>query len=113
MNYFTLKSQHPDSAFICGGDKNDLNIKLLLDIDPSFRQIVTSPTYRQSILDVLVTDIGQYYQEPVIRPAVQPDNPTTASPSDHRIGFAKTKSSSMQPVKREARIRTVRRPTLP
>ena len=108
LNYFTLKSLHPDSAFICGGDKNDLNIQLLLDIDPSFRQIVSSPTYRQSVLDILVTDIGQYYEEPIIRPPVQPDNPATASPSDHKISFAKTKCSSLQPVKRETKSRTVR-----
>ena len=38
LNYFSLKSQYPDSAFILGGDKNDLKIQLLLDIDPSFRQ---------------------------------------------------------------------------
>ena len=59
LNYFSLKSQHPDSAFICGGDKNDLNIQLLLNIDPTFRQIVSKPTYKNSVLDVLVTDIGQ------------------------------------------------------
>ena len=108
INYFTLKSLHSESAFICGGDKNDLNIQLLLDIDPSFRQIVSSPTYRQSVLDILVTDIGQYYEEPIIRPPVQPDNPATASPSDHKISFAKTKCSSLQPVKRETKSRTVR-----
>ena len=66
LNYFALKSQHPDSAFICGGDKNDLNTQLLLDIHPSLRQIVTKPTYWQSVLDVIITDIGQYYEEPVI-----------------------------------------------
>jgi hypothetical protein len=43
-----------------------------------------------------VTDIGQYYMEPIIRPAVQPDNLAAASPSDHRIGFAKTKTCSTQ-----------------
>ena len=37
LNYFRLKSQYPDSAFVCGGDKNDLNIQLLLNIDPTFR----------------------------------------------------------------------------
>ena len=108
LNYFTLKAQYPDSAFICGGDKNDLNIQLLLNIDPSFRQIVSSPTYRQAVLDVLVTDIGQYYKEPIIRPPVQPDNPATASPSDHRIAFAETHTCSIQPVIREVRIQTVR-----
>ena len=25
-NYFILKSEHPDSSFVCGGDKNDLNL---------------------------------------------------------------------------------------
>ena len=84
LNYFALKSNHPDSAFICGGDKNDLNTQLLLDIHPSFRQIVSHPTYRQSVLDVLVTDLGQYYEEPVIRPPVQPDCLMTAAPSDHK-----------------------------
>ena len=108
LNYFSLKSQHPESAFVCGGDKNDLNIQLLLNIDPSFRQIITKPTYKQSVLDVLVTDIGQYYMESIIRPAVQPDNPATASPSDHRIGFAKTNTSASQPVKRESKTHTVR-----
>ena len=95
VNYFCLKSQYPDSAFILGGDKNDLNTQLLLDIDPSFRQIVSNPTYRQSVLDVLVTDIGQYYLVPIIRPPVQPDNPQAAAPSDHSIAFARTKSSSL------------------
>ena len=108
LNYFALKSNHPDSAFICGGDKNDLNTQLLLDIHPSFRQIVSHPTYRQSVLDVLVTDLGQYYEEPVIRPPVQPDCLMTAAPSDHKIVFAKIKSNTMQPVKRAAIFRKVR-----
>ena len=108
VNYFCLKSQYPDSAFILGGDKNDLNTQLLLDIDPSFRQIVSNPTYRQSVLDVLVTDIGQYYLVPIIRPPVQPDNPQAAAPSDHSIAFARTKSSSLEPVKREVMTQIVR-----
>ena len=108
LNYFILKSQHPDAAFLCGGDKNDLNIQLLLDINPTFRQIVTQPTYRLSVLDVLVTDIGHYYLEPIIRPAVQPDNPTTAKPSDHSIAFAKSNTNANQPAVRETVSRIIR-----
>ena len=108
VNYFSFKSVYQDSAFILGGDKNDLNVQLLLNIDPSFRQIVSKPTYKQSVLDILVTDIGQYYLEPVIRPAVQPDNPASASPSDHKIAFAKANTSSFQPVKRIVKTQTVR-----
>ena len=60
------------------------------------------------MLDVIVTDIGQYYEEPAIRPPIQPDNPATASTSDHNIVFAKVKSSASQPVKRVAMVRHVR-----
>ena len=69
---------------------------------------MTQPTYRLSVLDVLVTDIGQYYLVPIIRPPVQPDNPTSASPSDHSIAFAKTNTSTFLPVKRETKSHTVR-----
>ena len=46
--------------------------------------------------------------EHIIRPPVQPDNPAAAFPSDHRIAFAKTKVCSIQPVRREAKVQTVR-----
>ena len=57
---------------------------------------------------MLVTDIGQYYLEPIIRPAVQPDNPATASPSDHLIGFAIANLSSFKPVQRVTKTTIVR-----
>ena len=107
LNCYMLKAQYPDAAFICGGDKNDLNTQLLLDIKPSFKQLVTLPTYRLSVLDVLITDIGQYFVVPIIRPPVQPDNPQTASPSDHRIAFAKTLPSSNLLVQRVIRSHTI------
>ena len=100
------KGIYHESAFVCGGDKNDMNTQLLLDIHPSFRQLVTQPTYRLSILDVLVTDMGQYYHVPVIRPPVPPDNPAVAAPSDHSIVFAMTISTG--PVCRTTSSRTVR-----
>ena len=108
LNYYNLKAQYPESAFLCGGDKNDLNEQLLLDISPTFRQIVTLPTYRLSVLDVMVTDIGQYYLLPAIKPPVLPDNPASAVPSDHSIVHIKTIPTSCQPVQRVVLTRTVR-----
>ena len=104
------KSTYPDAAFVCGSDKNDLSVHLLLDIHihPTFKQLVTLPTYRNSVLDVIVSDIGQYYQVPIIRPPVAPDNPTSASVSDHRIAFARTISTSTTSVCRVTSSRTVR-----
>ena len=37
--------------------QNDLNIQLLLDIHPTFRQLVSKPTYKLSTLDVFVSDL--------------------------------------------------------
>ena len=60
------------------------------------------PRYKNSVLDVLVTDIGQYYMEPIIRPAVQPDNLATASPSS-QVNLVSSKNNSwLKHVKRIA-----------
>ena len=108
VEYFKLKSIHPGAAFVCGGDKNDLDIKHLLNISSSFRQIVTRPTYRNSILDILVTDIGHLYNEPVIRPAVKPDIEGHGVPSDHNIVLATTISNPLGQVKRSCITKTSR-----
>ena len=68
VNYFQLKSSFPNSAFVGGGDKNDLDVKHLLSINPSFRQINTKPSYKNAVLEIIITDIGHFYNEPVIRP---------------------------------------------
>ena len=79
-----------------------------MTIHPTFKQLVTQPTYRLSVLDVIVTDIGHYYQIPTIRPAVLPDNPANGSPSDHRIAFVRTISTSTPTVNRVTFSRSVR-----
>ena len=108
LNYFKLKSTYPNCAFICGGDKNDLNIKHLLDISPSFRQIVNKPTHKNSILEVVVTDIGHFFNEPVIRPALLPDIPGQGVPSDHKIVYVTPISDSSKPPARSCLVKTSR-----
>ena len=108
VNYFALKSTYPNSALICGGDKNDLNIKHLLDISPNFRQIVTKVTHKQSILEVIVTDIGHLYNEPIIRPQLLPDIPGHGVPSDHMIVHATPNKDSSNPPKRASIVKTSR-----
>ena len=108
VNYFKLKSVHPKAAFICGGDKNDLNIKHLLDISPSFRQIVSKATHKHSVIDVIVTDIGHLYNEPVTRPALLPDIEGHGVPSDHKIVFSTPVTDSSTASKRSCLIKTSR-----
>ena len=98
VNFFKLKTSHPNSGFICGGDKNDLQTNLLLGIHPNLRQIVTKATHKNSILDVIITDIGHYYNEPFLRPPLHPDIPGHGVPSDHLlVHVAPNKDSSKHP----------------
>ena len=79
----SLLLSHPDAGVILSGDRNNIKISALLSIDPTLRQIVTKPTRGQNILDVIVTNLARYYQEPVIVPPLAPDKPGHGVPSDH------------------------------
>ena len=78
-----LLSKYPNAGLVLGGDKNSLNIAPLVSGLPRMRQIVTRPTYKQKILDVIITNMHALYSVPVIAPPVQPDNPQYGVPSDH------------------------------
>jgi hypothetical protein len=47
LNYFSLKSQYPSSAFVCGGDKNDLTFSSSSTLTPAFAKLSPNlPTSR-------------------------------------------------------------------
>ena len=83
-----LLSKYPNAGVILGGDKNSLNIAPLLSGIPKFKQIVTTPTYKAKILDVIMTNLHQAYSVPVVVPPVLPDDPARGAPSDHSIVIA-------------------------
>ena len=47
-----LLTRYPSAGLIIGGDKNDLNISMLITGIPRVRQIVTKNTHKNKILDV-------------------------------------------------------------
>ena len=55
---------------IISGDKNDLDVKLLLSVDPSLKRINNKPTRCPKLLDVVI-------------PPIVPDLPDKGVPSDH------------------------------
>ena len=87
-NYHQLKSKYQQAFFILEGDINDLDVGRITSISPTFRQIVIKPTRGDKILDVLVTDLHTYYQEPFIQPPIKPDNPNEGKPSDQKAPVA-------------------------
>ena len=83
-----LLCKYPNAGLIIGADKNDLNISSLISGIPRVKQIVTQPTHKNKILDIMLTNLHQFYQIPIIVPPVAPDDPTRGVPSDHSTPLA-------------------------
>ena len=73
----------PQAGLIVSGDINHLDLKALLSIEPSLKQIVPFPTRKDSLLDVIVTNLHKFYCVPQKLPPLLPDDPACAEPSDH------------------------------
>ena len=80
-----LKTKFPEAPIIMGSDKNSLDIRPILNCGLKIRQIVDLPTRNGKILDIILTDIPQLYNSPVIIPPVPCDNPNDGVPSDHWV----------------------------
>ena len=87
-------NKYPESGFIIRPYQNDLDIAPLITGIPRVQQIVTSPTHKAKILDIILTNLHHLYHVPVVVPPVFPDDPNHGVPSDHRIPIAKPLSSS-------------------
>ena len=83
MTLQSLRTIHPKAGVIISGDRNDLCIQKLLNIDASLKQTVLHPTRGTKILTVILTDLQDFYNDPIIVPPVSVDNPQTGVPSDH------------------------------
>ena len=81
--YNCLKVQHPKAATMMSGDKNSLDIKHILSLNPNFRQSVTRNTRKDKILTILISDLQSYYHVPLVIPPVPVDVPGQGVPSDH------------------------------
>ena len=104
-----LLSKYPNAGLILGGDKNDLKLSPLLSGIPKLKQIVTKPTHKTKILDVILTNMHSLYSVPEIVPPVLPDDPNHGVASDHSTAVATpiTQSSGGSAV-REYMTRTYR-----
>ena len=77
-----IQSQYPNIGIICGGDRNSLDISEILLCNQELKQINTQPTRKGKVLDILLTNLYKYYNDPVTLLPVQCDNPDYGRPSD-------------------------------
>ena len=103
VTYNSLKIQHPDAAIVISGDKNDLDEKKILALNPNFRQMVTQNTRQNKILTILITDLHGYFHNPIIVPPVPVDIPGQGVPSDHSGVLALPITTSNSQRKTESR----------
>ena len=66
-------------------DHEDLKIDSILALNQNFKQCVKSPTRLNppAILDIIVTDLFGYYQDPVCEKPLDVDSDKLGSSSDH------------------------------
>ena len=92
-----LTTKYPGCGIIAGGDKNKMNIASLINNNLKLKQVVSRPTRKQEILDVVLTNLFLYYNAPIIVPPVQPDIPGQGVPSDHSVPLCVPHTDPLNP----------------
>ena len=80
-----LQTKYPESGIIMGSDKNKMDIQPIINCGLKLKQVVDKPTRKGKILDVIIMNLYQHYNSPVIVPPIGPDDPTAGLPSDHEV----------------------------
>ena len=91
-SYHLLNSKYQSGLFfILAGDTNELKLDSILNLSPTLKQLVDSPTRLNpdQILDPIITNLSKYYQTPVCLPPLDNDPDKDGSPSDHLMPFMK------------------------
>ena len=104
----SLLSKYPKAGLIIGGDRNSMNISPVIIALPRTLQIVTKHTHNDKTLDIILTNLHQYYAVPVILPPVKPDEPMKHNNSDHKYAMAVPLNIAASKNTREYNTRTVR-----
>ena len=73
--------------FIIAGDTNDLKLGNILNLTHNMRQLVNNVTRLDppAMLDPIISTLGNFYQQPVCLPPLDPDPDSNGKPSDHLI----------------------------
>ena len=84
----SLLSRFPKADLIIGGDRNGMKTSPLIVSLPRTLQIDTKNTHNDEILDMILTNLHQYYAVPVILPPMKADNQLKHKSSDHKYAMA-------------------------
>ena len=106
-----LSSKYPECGLILGADKNDMDIRPILNCGLRLRQVVDKGTRNGVILDIIIMNLSGLYNSPIISPPIQPDNPNKGKPSDHSVPVCTPHTDRYTPAMRN--YRTIKYRPLP
>ena len=113
INYTQLKAGNRDCFFLVGGDKNELDVRHILDISPNLHMHNTKPTHGQKNIDILISDMVHLYNESVIFPSVPtdipPGRPGGGQPSDHSVVMCRPRLERLSKPAKEMIVKKTRR----
>ena len=72
----SLRTTFPMAGVLISGDRNDLSLQRLKSIDPALRQTVRKGTRGPNILTVVLTDMEVLYEEPIVVPPIDVNDPS-------------------------------------
>jgi hypothetical protein len=108
-----LRTRYKDFKFLVGGDKNDLDVKHILDISPCLHMHNTKATHGKKNIDILVSDMVHLFSDSVIIPNVLTDipdgQPGGGKQSDHPIVYCQPRTDMIQKPARQVLVKKTRR----
>ena len=83
--FHSLSAKYDNLFWLFCADINDLKIEPILQLKNNFKQCVLQPTRQDKTLDVIISDLGPWYQCPTVEPPLDVDQDKAGSPSDHSM----------------------------
>ena len=99
-----LSSKYPECGLILGADKNEMDIRPILNSGLRLRQVVDKSTRQGVILDIIIMNLSGLYKSAIIAPPLQPDNPNKGKPSDHSVPVCTPHTDRYKPAERDYKI---------
>ena len=97
-----------DIHFLFGGDFNRLDISEILNSHGALKQFVSSPTRKQALQEIILTDLHTFFYPPTTLPPLQVDSDKGGSDSDHNTIVMAPRSNTQFKVDHVKKTRTIR-----
>ena len=100
-----LRAKYNNDIHYCiGGDFNKTNISDILESYGAIKQIVSIPTRKSAILEIILTDLHTLYYPPTTLPPLQVDDDKKGQNSDHDVVVFAPNSNAQYRVSRKKQI---------